>query len=248
MIPKIIHYCWFGGKTKPKFILKYLKTWECILNDYEIIEWNENNFDINSNLFTKQAYENKKFAFVSDYVRLHALFNHGGIYLDTDVEVLKSFDGFLSKKAFMGFEGDSHIGTALIAAEKNNDVIGEFFKYYQNKKFILDDGQFDQTPNPQIVSHILSKKGLLLNDTYQVVEKSFEIFPKDFFSAKSYLTGEIIKTSNTVCIHHFEGSWLYFLDKIEQKFCYFMGIKFRHKLGGVSNLLKKIQFSKTKNI
>lgn len=222
MIPKIIHYCWFGGKIKPKYLLEYLGTWESILDDYEIIEWNETNFDINSNIFTKEAYENKKFAFVSDFVRLHAVFHFGGIYLDTDVEVLDTFNGFLNKNAFIGFEGDYHIGTAVIGAEKNNDIIGIFLKYYQNKKFILDNGEFDQTPNTHIIANILVEKGLLLNDSYQVINNSFEIFPKEYFSAKSYFTGEIVKTSNTVSVHHFACSWFPWHLKARLQLSYYL--------------------------
>lgn len=207
MIPKIIHYCWFGKNPKPKYLLKYIRTWENKLDGYEFVEWNESNFDINGNLFTKQAYENKKFAFVSDFVRLYAVFHFGGIYLDTDVEVLESFNGFLNKNAFIGFEGDSLIGTAVIGAQKNNDLIGLFLKHYQNRAFVKDNGELDQTPNTHIIANILIEKGLLFNGNYQVIDNSLEIFPQDYFSAKSFSTGEVISTSNTVSVHHFACSW-----------------------------------------
>ena len=103
-IPRMIHYCWFGNGEKPKFICDCINTWKAVLNDYEIVEWNESNFDVNSNIFVKQAYESGKYAFVSDYARFWILYNYGGLYFDTDVEVIKSFDEILSKGPYMGFE------------------------------------------------------------------------------------------------------------------------------------------------
>ena len=122
-IPKIIHYCWFGKKEKPNIVKKCISSWKVILKDYEIIEWNEENFDISSNNFVRQAYENGKFAFVSDYVRVYALYNYGGIYLDTDVEVFKNFDPLLNNESFWGFEEKNFIATSTIGAQKNNKFI-----------------------------------------------------------------------------------------------------------------------------
>ena len=119
-IPKKIHYVWMGGKEKPKAIKKCMKTWKKYLKDYEIIEWNEHNFDINSHPFVKKAYENKKWAFVSDYVRAYAIYNYGGIYLDTDVFVIDNIDQLLDNKAFVGYEHPDYPFTAVFGAEKGH--------------------------------------------------------------------------------------------------------------------------------
>ena len=146
-IPKKIHYCWFGNNELPEEQKKYIETWKKHCPDYEIKEWNEKNFDINSNKYVKEAYEAKKFAFVSDYVRLHALYNEGGIYMDTDIEVLKSFDVFLKHTAFIGFEDLKHIGTGVIGAEKGNKWIRLLLKDYDNISFYTKNGEIDLTTN-----------------------------------------------------------------------------------------------------
>ena len=155
-IPRIIHYCWFGGKEKPEIVKRCIKSWKDILVDYEIKEWNESNFDINSNLFVKQAYEAGKFAFVSDFVRVNALYNYGGIYLDTDVEVFKSFDDLLDNDSFWGFEEKNYIATSTIGCKKGNKLIKEFLSKYDDKKFIFENGQENLETNVSIVSEIIS--------------------------------------------------------------------------------------------
>ena len=129
MIPKIIHYCWFGNKPIPTKEQKCMKTWQNILPEYKIIRWDENSFDINSNPFTKEAYRLKKYAFVADYVRLYALTTFGGIYLDTDIEIIRSLDDLLAKhKSFGGFETPNMLQTGVLACEKGNTIFEEFFK------------------------------------------------------------------------------------------------------------------------
>ena len=136
MIPKIIHYCWFGQKKLPKDIIKYIDSWKKYCPDYKIIEWNEKNFDINTNQWTKQAYESGKYAFVSDYVRLNAMYEYGGIYFDTDIELIKNIDNFLDCKVLLGFEGnDSAIGTGMMGFEKGNNFLKELLEEYKYKKF-----------------------------------------------------------------------------------------------------------------
>ena len=156
MIPKIIHYCWFGGNPLPKSAEKCIKSWKKYCPDYEIIEWNESNFDINSNQYVREAYENKKYAFVTDYVRLYAMYNYGGIYMDTDVEVLKPLDCFLDNHAFSGFESSGYIPTGLMASEKEFPLFRELLKYYGNRAFVNPDGSFDTTTNTLVMVIIIA--------------------------------------------------------------------------------------------
>ena len=204
MIPKIIHYCWFGEKPLPPFILSCISTWRSKLPEYEIIEWNEKNFDINKVRFVKEAYSNKKFAFVSDFVRLYALYNLGGIYLDTDVTVLKKFDPLLNSRCFVGFEDQEIIATCVIGVEKNHPLVKEFMEYYHTQSF----DKRDMPPNVIHFSKLLKDRGLNFNNHYQKINDDIEIYPSDYFSAKSFKTGLIKKTTNTYSIHHFAGSWL----------------------------------------
>lgn len=206
MIPKIIHYCWFGENPLPDTAIKYIDTWKKYCPTYEIREWNEKNFDINCCTYVKEAYENKKWAFVTDYVRLYALVNYGGIYMDTDVEVLKSLDKFLDNRAFSGFEKEDAIPTGIMGCEQGNELFNELLHYYDNRHFVDNNGQFDMTTNVQTITNMLLKKGLKLNNTFQVVE-GFALYPKDYFCPKDYETGLIDITSNTYTIHHFNASW-----------------------------------------
>lgn len=141
-IPKKIHYCWFGGKEKPLSVQKYIETWN-VLDEYEIIEWNEKNFDIYSNKFVSFAYENKKWAFVSDYVRLKVLEKYGGIYLDTDVEIKKNFNDLLDNDMFLGFIYDCSIGTAVIGAKAEHRIIKELIELYEMSEFCLNNGKMN---------------------------------------------------------------------------------------------------------
>lgn len=194
-IPKIIHYCWFGNNSKPNTIKKCLESWN-ILNEYEIIEWNEKNFDINCNKYVKEAYENKKYAFVSDYVRLKVLFEYGGIYLDTDVEVKKVFDDLLNNELFLGFMYDSLIGTAVIGSKKNNLIIKELLNQYNNKTLIYEAN------NGFFTKYLLDKfSEFRLNNKTQELDKGIMIYPKEFFERPS-LGGK-----KNYCVHHYTGTW-----------------------------------------
>lgn len=206
MIPKIIHYCWFGGNPLPKSAEKCIKSWKKYCPDYEIIEWNESNFDINSNRYVREAYENKKYAFVTDFVRLYAMYNYGGIYMDTDVEVLKPLDCFLNNHAFSGFESNEYIPTGLMASEKEFPLFEELLKYYENRAFVNSDGSFDTTTNTVIITNACKNRGLVLNNEFQVVD-GFALYPKDYFCVKNTHTGIIEKTQNSFSIHHFNATW-----------------------------------------
>lgn len=208
-IPKKIHYCWFGKKEKPDIVKKCIKSWKEKLKEYEIIEWNEDNFDITSNEFVRQAYNCGKFAFVSDYVRVYALYNYGGIYLDTDVEVYKEFSqDILSNESFWGFEEKNFIATSTIGAKKGNEFIKKFLDVYDNKKFINDDGTIDTLTNVAIVSEMIKKIGVKLDGTFQNIDGIATIYPQEYFSPYDYINCYSKKTDNTVAIHHYYKSWL----------------------------------------
>lgn len=207
-IPKIIHYCWFGRGYMNDMILSCIDSWKKVLTDYEFILWNEDNFDINSNIYTKEAYESGKWAFVTDYVRLWALYNYGGIYLDTDVEILKPLDRFLKHSAFSGFENKYNIPTGIMGSCKGNIWIKYLLDYYKNKRFINDNGEYILVPNTKIITDMSKTKGLILNGKYQTIMDDVHIYPKCYFAPKSYITGNIKLTKDTYCIHHFNGSWL----------------------------------------
>ena len=206
MIPKIIHYCWFGGKPLPEDAKKYIESWEKYCPDYKICRWDESTFDINEIPYVKEAYEAKKWAFITDYVRLYVLKNIGGIYMDTDVEVIKNLDCFLNEKGFSGFEKIDAVPTGIMAAEKNHPFITELLHDYDNLHFLKDDGTLDLTTNVVRITNIAKKYGLKLNNEKQTIN-GFTFYPKEFFCPKSSRTLEIKLTNNTYTIHHFAGSW-----------------------------------------
>lgn len=208
MIPKIIHYCWFGRGQKPESVLRYIESWYKHLPDYEFKEWNEENFDINQNQYVKEAYENRKFAFVTDYVRLYALYTEGGIYMDTDVEVLKPYDPFLHHHAFSGFETDGNVPTGMMAAEKGSIWAKELLDDYQNRRFVMPDGSLDFTTNTTVITKYMVDKGLKLNNKYQDFPGLCTMYPAEYFCPKDHRTGKIRLSNESVCIHHFAGSWL----------------------------------------
>lgn len=207
MIPKIIHYCWFGRGQMPDLALKCIESWKKYLPEYELHLWNEDNFDVDSNKFVKEAYRNKKYAFVTDMVRLYALYNFGGIYMDTDVEVLRPLDEFLDYPAFSGFEVEEAIPTGIMGAEKGSTWARRELEYYKTQSFILPNGAFNTKPNVQIITEHALLHGLKPNGKFQIVNDELAIFPKDYFCPKSYVDGQIYLTENTFTIHHFAGSW-----------------------------------------
>ena len=233
-IPKIIHYCWFGNSEKPEIVKRCINSWRENLKGYQIKEWNEETFDLNANSFVKQAYDNKKFAFVSDYVRVYALYNYGGIYLDTDVEVIKNFDIYLDNESFWGFEAGNYIATSTIGAARGNKLIKEFLDSYKEKNFINEDGSYNTTTNVKIVSEIFKNLGIKLNGEYQKIENIGSVYPIEVFSPYDYRYYEDLRNEDTVCIHHYYKSWLSSSEKIKQKLK-----KFIIKLVGV-NKFKKI--------
>ncbi len=208
MIPKVIHYCWFGGNPLPPLALKCVSSWRRFLPDYEIIEWNETNFPIDDFIFAKEALENRKFAFISDVCRLYALKKMGGVYMDTDVEALKSYNDLLEQTAFSGFENDDYVPTGIMASEKNGKWVTELLEYYHDRPFKNADGSLETTSNTVIITDIMKAKGFEMTNTFQEIKDYVAFYPNDYFCPKSYKTGNIDLTTNTYCIHHFAKSWI----------------------------------------
>ena len=234
MIPKKIHYCWLSGDEFPPLIQKCIATWKDKLPDYEFILWDSNKFNLDSNKYTKQAFEEKKYAFAADYIRLFALYHHGGIYLDTDIEVLKSFDGLLHLPYFIGTEGNEIIEAGVFGAEKGTDWVDDCLRFYDNKPF--DKNKVNTLPRV-MMKQIQEKKSIkelnndiLPKDVSYTNDNQLYMFPKDYFCAKNHSTGIIEKTNNTFCIHHFAMSWItkeiIFLSNFKKYLMRVFGVKF----------------------
>lgn len=212
MIPKIIHYCWFGHASKSELVEKCIKSWKKCCPDYEIKEWNEDNFDYTQCQYAADAYKEKKWGFVSDFIRLKLIYDYGGIYLDTDVELLKSLDPLLSMKAVLGFENTQYVNTGLIImAEAHNTIIKSMYEIYNSQSFYNQDGSLNLVPSPEYNTKVLVQLGLQQNNTQQIISDGISqitIFPTEYFCPKDFRTGALIISSNTFAIHHFAGSWL----------------------------------------
>lgn len=212
MIPKIIHYCWFGGKPLPKSAIKCINSWKKFFPDYEIKEWNESNFDVNMIPYTKEAYAAKKYAFVSDFARFWILHEYGGIYFDTDVEVIRSMDDIVAKGAFMGFEKqttisqkDYYIAPGLgLACEPKHELWHEIIKTYQELLYFSPDKQGTVC---SIISNILKLRGIKL-DGFYAEYSSITLYPADYFCPQAMMGAPIEITENTRSVHHFDCTWL----------------------------------------
>ena len=210
-IPKTIHYCWFGRNKKSRAIKKCINSWKKYMPDYNIMEWNEDSYDLSkAPKYVQEAYEAKKYAFVSDYVRLYALEKYGGIYFDTDLEVIKNFDKLLkNKNVVLGFQGNYHLMTAFIACIPNYSVIQQYLSEYKKRLFIKEDGTYDLTTNPPRFTELFCDlKGLIPNEEYQELDDDIVVYPKDYFSAYDLSNDHEAITNNTYTIHHYLGTWI----------------------------------------
>ena len=203
-IPKVIHYCWFGGNEMPAEVKKCVEAWQNILPDYKIKCWNEDNFPFDKYKFAREALKNKKWAFIADVARLHALYYEGGIYLDTDVEVLKRFDNFLSESAFTSYESLNLIAMAVFGARKYHPWVGKMLLWYDT---IHCDDDYTEIANTKVVSKITKLQyGVKLDGKDLILSDKLHIYPREYFSPKSE-KDKWLTTDKTYTIHHFTGMW-----------------------------------------
>lgn len=214
MIPKIIHYCWMSGDPYPAKIQRCIESWKRVLPDYEFLLWDAKRFDIGNVVWVNEAFEAKKYAFCADYIRLFALYNYGGIYLDSDVEVLKSYNDLLDLPYFIGMESKQYFEAATIGAEPHNAFIGECLKHYENKHFINADGEMNKIVMPKVLMSIVENKYKInvikRKDDFDFSPDVINAFEYDWFSpidstGKRYI---LRQTKNTYSIHHFASAWV----------------------------------------
>lgn len=212
---KTIHYCWFGKNPKSKLILKCIDSWKKYCPDYEIKEWNEDIFDVNCCAYVREAYEAKKWAFVSDYCRFYVLYNYGGIYLDTDVELLRSLESL--ENNFVGFENAYTVNSGLIrGAEKGDHICQLMLQSYATDKFVNSDGTLNLTTVCERETNILCQLGMKKDNKLQVVSGT-TIYPSECFQPTDMSTGKVNPTKNTYSIHHYAASWVSKNDRMRGK-------------------------------
>jgi hypothetical protein len=216
MIPKIIHYCWFGGNPLPELAKKCITSWKHFFPDYEIKEWNESNYNVYKIPYISEAYSAKKYAFVSDYARFDILYTYGGIYFDVDVEVIKPFDAILQNGGFMGLESVGKIAAGLgigcnaglgIGCNAGLGIVYQILEFYATIHFLNSDGSYNLHTVVEYVTAILKEQGLKDENTIQHLD-GLTIYPVEYFCPKSFVTGKLKITENTYSIHHYDGSWL----------------------------------------
>jgi hypothetical protein len=224
VIPKVIHYIWFGGRPLTQLAERCISSWKEYCPDYEIVRWDESNFDVAQNQYCKEAYEAKKWAFASDYTRLWVLVNEGGIYMDTDVQVIKPLDRFLGEEAFSGFEAEDRLPTGIMAAEKGQRFLGRLLHDYDHRTFTKEDGTYDLTTNVEAITNTCVAGGIQLNNCKQTVE-GFTLYPSDYFCPKDPSDLSLHITENTYTIHHFDGSWQSSSERLHRKVAHVIGPK-----------------------
>ena len=254
LIPKVIHYCWFGKGPMPQSVKRCIASWKTYCPDYRIICWNEENFDYSEFLYTRQAYEEKKWAFVSDVARLKVVFENGGIYLDTDVELIQSLDSLLKFKSFWAFENNKHIATGLgFGAEKGNKYVKAILDDYRDKSFLDDNGKIISLPCTDLNTKVFKEAGVNINNKTQIIDNNI-FLSTEYMCPIDYETGKVNITDKCISIHHYDSSWhtkkdnfLYKIGKITRKYLgkkasdkivHFWGLFFQE---GITGIIKKIK-------
>lgn len=216
MIPKIIHYCWLSQEPIPQDIQEYMKSWKKVLPDYEFMLWDFKRFDIESSIWVQESFRKKKYAFAADYIRLFAVYHYGGFYLDSDIEVLKSFNDLLHLKTAICWQCQNEgFEAACFGAEKGAPWLKECLNYYENRHFIMPNGRIDLKPLPEIIENALLNCGYEFYDIKHpsqtidaTTKKLIAVLPNEYFSPMSYKTRKLSVTPNTYAIHHFAASWV----------------------------------------
>ena len=213
MIPKVIHYCWFGRGELSTLAVKCIDSWRRFFPDYEIKEWNEDNFDVNIIPYTADAYKDRVYAFVSDYARFWVLYKYGGVYFDTDVEVIRSMEDVIGRGPYMGFEfinsyGEFAVNPGLgMAAEMGMDIYREILNGYESLPYLLENGERNPISMIPLVTELLKQRGLKGDGSIEHVD-GVDMYPPEWFNPFDDVTGRLRKTENTRTIHWFAKSWL----------------------------------------
>jgi hypothetical protein len=209
-VPKVVHYCWFGGHSKPKAVLAMLESWRRILPSYSFVEWNEGNFDVSAWRYAKEAHRVRKYPFVSDVARMHALATQGGVYLDTDVEVLRPFDPLLNGDTVLGFEEFNFVATSTLVAAPGSGLMERILDSYRGRCFIREDGKLDLTTNVELLTRTLLGLGLRRDGTEQVLHlgpERIRVLDQQKFSPVDYPNRIDKRDTTTFAVHYFGQSW-----------------------------------------
>ena len=242
MIPKTIHYCWFGNNPKSKLIEKCVASWKKHLPDWTIVEWNESNYDVYKNAYITEAYKQKKWAFVVDYARFDILNSQGGVFFDTDVEVLQPIpDSIMEQDAFTGFESDRTVNPGLVfASVAGHPMLSQIMKTYESKRFgERIDGRIENIVD--IVTGILDRNGLRKDNTFQIVE-GVAVYPKEYFCCFNHEIQAFEIVEETVSVHHYAASWSPWYRRL-----YFKTIKIAAGILGKERYLRIKRILKGKN-
>lgn len=253
MIPKIIHYVWLGNKEMPDEYKNYINKWKELMPDYTFMLWTDKNFDITKSKYSMQAYQNKKWGFVPDYIRVAVLEEYGGIYLDTDVEVVKRFDDLLDNDFFISFENDAYVETAVIGSKPHHQYLKTLMNFYENHSFQKSKNKLNLTPSPVYFTYYLKKHfNLDLHEKNQVLSNgsdTINVYTTDYFAPINFTTKILTQTKNTYTIHHFANSWAGSKQKFTEKFTKGVYKIFGKKIfGNFTRMYLKNQFKKLRKI
>jgi hypothetical protein len=207
MIPRVLHYCWFGRGKKPPLVLRCIESWRRFAPDFTIMEWNEDNFDVNALPFARDAYADKKYAFVSDYARGKILWEQGGVYLDTDMQLLKPLEPFLADDFFAGFEPGDFVAAGIIGAGPGDPMVGEYLRYFETAVYWNEDGSRYSSSNVPMLTALLEARGLRRDNTRQRLP-GISVYPSSVFYPLDYRTGKTRVQEDTVTLHHYAALWL----------------------------------------